>query len=250
MLSCLCCVHPQIPGYMHDPNYSSMPKCKIPMTSLSFSAKIDNSIVNLSITQEFQNPGPKPIEIQYSFHLSEDSVITSLKIHLQDGTTLIAKVKDSETASEDHQDAISSGNTAVLGSVEDDNQQINLNIGNLAPSETIKVEFGLSFPLLADGNKWKLKFPKEFFPVDCENVEFSAEVILDSSKPIVEYLSNFDVEWNLSQDRLNLEGRSKIKRLEGLKGKKLWVKYCAEDSNLPTLIYQEVLWSFVFCTLY
>ena len=149
MLRCQCCLHPlksAIPKVIPHP---PLPTCKIPMRSLDFMATIENSIVCLLVTQEFLNSESNPLEVQYSFYLPEDSVISSLKIH-QDGSTLIPKIKDSEFASELYEQTILSGRTAVLGSVEEDNQQMTLSIGNLGPGDSIKVELGMSFPLQAD----------------------------------------------------------------------------------------------------
>ena len=99
----------------------------------------------------------------------------------------MAKIIDSNSASEIYQDAISSGNTAVLGSAKEDNQQITINIGKMAPGDSIKVQVCLSFALQADENKWKLELPQAFFPINSENISFNVMVGLSSSEPIVEY---------------------------------------------------------------
>ena len=232
MFICNCCKQWDRPG---------KPKtCNIPLQSVSFSSIIQNSLVNLSVTQGFQNQEKKPVEVQYTFSLSDDSVITCLRIHLQDGTILVAKVRDSEKAAEIYQDSIAAGNTAVLGTV-DDNKKMSISIGNLAPGDSVKVEFFLTFPMSTDESSWKLIIPKGFLPADAEaqGIECLFLVQIIASKRIKTYSSNVNMNWNLSPDGLKLLGESEERTLERYSEKDFWVKYNAEDSNKPTLLYQK-----------
>ena len=122
MFKCRCCRPRSYP----TPDQA----CKIPLKSVSMNSTVQNSLTNLTITQSFMNEGLKPIECEYMFTVPDDSVVTSLRIHLNDGTVLSAKVELAEKAEETYQDSIAEGNTVILGKVDEDEAMILL-VGNL-----------------------------------------------------------------------------------------------------------------------
>ena len=101
----------------------------IPLISLSFTVGIENSLCVLKMTQEFLNKDQNPIECEYHYPISKESVVTNLNILLPDGTILKSFIEEQEKALETYQDAISEGNTGVL-SKEDSDTMVIL-VGNL-----------------------------------------------------------------------------------------------------------------------
>ena len=214
--------------------------CKIPLISLSFNAVVQNSIANLSITQVFQNQEVKPIECDYSFKQPEDSVTTSLKIYLANGDVLTAHVEPADEALESYQDNIAQGNTVALAKVEDD-EKMTLLIGNLAPGESVKVEFNLVFPLVADESFWKLSFPANFLPNSglskSLNFDFSVQVI--SISPITDFSSNCNLAFEQSPDLLLLDGKVDTNSFTKFNDKHFWLKFKSQDTNTPTCLIEQ-----------
>jgi von Willebrand factor A domain-containing protein 5 len=229
MFRCLCCIrrNQKLPSSQIHP---------IPLVSVNFSAIIHNSLCTLTILQQFQNKERNPIECDYSFPTSDDSVITSLKIHLADGTILNAKVEESELALETYQDAISEGNTAVIGKMETVDR-MNILIGNLQPGECVSTEIVLTFQLAADEDKWKLAIPAGFIPSDPES--FAVLVAIYSSAQICSYESNCGLAFERSPDGMTLQGNVENRSFK-LNNRVLWVRYKAENTTTLNCIYQRV----------
>ena len=229
MFSCRCLIRPQP---VH---------CKIPLKSVSFNAIVQNSLFHLSIFQTFTNEEQKPIECEYMFSVLDDSAITNLKIHLADGTILTSRVEPADKAAEIYQDSIAEGNTVALGKIEVDDKMTIL-IGNLAPNDSVRVEFNLVFPLSADESFWKLSIPAGFLPASDLNsllsFDFSVQII--SQSPITLYSSNCSLDFQLSPDTLMLQGTLPAETYKKFSNKHLWVKFRSSDTNTPSCIIQQI----------
>ena len=144
MLGCKCC---------HIRSYQALinpkPACKIPLVSVKMNVIIQNGLASISIFQEFVNEEPNPIECEYSFPIIDEGVVTKLKLHLQDGSTLTSTIEEEVKTSEIYQDAISEGNTAAMSKI-DELENLTIFIGNLAFHEKIISEFNFSCPLSSD----------------------------------------------------------------------------------------------------
>ena len=123
--------------------------CRIPLKSVKVNTIIQNTLASVSIFQQFYNSGLNAIECYYRIPLNEESVITDVEIHLEDGTILTSTIMEKESAKERYQDGIAKGHTIALANQEKENQ-LNLLIGNLQPNESLNVEIHLTFPLLTE----------------------------------------------------------------------------------------------------
>ena len=233
MFRCCCC--------KYRPHPTVQMPCQIPLKSVSFSANVQNSLVNLSIFQTFINEEQKPLESEYMFFVPDESVITSLKIHLNDGTVLTARVEPAEKAAETYQDSIAEGNTVALGKIEDD-EKMTILIGNLAPNDSVRVEFTLVFPLSAHKSFWKLSIPAGFLPSnDYDSIlsfNFSLQIL--SQFPITQYSSNCFLDFQLSPDTLLLQGSLPADTYKKFSNKHLWVKFRSSETNTPSCILQQI----------
>ena len=228
MLSCRC-YH----GYAEQGQIS----CKIPLISSTIHAVIQNSLSTIVISQVFQNSESNPIECEYIFPIIEDSVVTSLRIYLPDGTVLTSSIEEKEKASEMYQDAISEGNLAIISN-SDSPQRMCIVVGNLAPQESLRTEFILTAPLITEDCFWKLLIPAEFILVDRSNVvEFVFGVEITTNSVISSYSSNYPLVWE--SNGLIVTGRLNIQN-QFTAEDSIWVKYQASNTNVPTCIIQKL----------
>ena len=147
MLKCRCCNIGR-----HQSPFAVKKFCSLPMISLEIAVKIVDGLASIFISQTFVNRSSKSIECNYRFPVLESSVLTSLTIIFSDGSTITAKVEEETTAAEIYQDAIASGDTAIMLE-EESSKYMSLNIGNLTPRESINVNFKYSAPLESDEDK-------------------------------------------------------------------------------------------------
>ena len=87
-------------------------------------------ICTTQIYQIFRNTEKNPIESEYVFPISDDSVVTSLEVKLDDGRILTAKIEEETKANEDYEDSVASGHTAYMAKKTAPDRMV-LSIGNL-----------------------------------------------------------------------------------------------------------------------
>ena len=208
--------------------------CNIPLVSLVYQAKIEDSISQLLISQNFVNKSRSNVEVIYSFTIPKGSVIELLKLRLDDGTEINAEVKENNDALEDYQDELSRGNTPVL--VKAKKNKLKLLIGNLSENASIGVELSLLFPLLSENSFWKFCTPVDFLPKSIgKDMEFFLDIRINTVLPILEYFCSSDVEVELDQSKLVLSGRTNDFNV--VSNSLFWVKFRTE--NLSTMIIQK-----------
>ncbi len=110
---------------------------RMTIESQSVSAKIENSIMSLTITQVYKNALTTPVEAVYCLPQPSDSslFLGGLQITI-DERTIDGKVMQKDKAKEKYEDALASGKAVVLVQEQkDDNLEIN--VGNILPAQTI-----------------------------------------------------------------------------------------------------------------
>jgi von Willebrand factor type A domain/Vault protein inter-alpha-trypsin domain len=216
-----------------------VPDCFIPLVSVRFHAIVHNSLATLTVLQEFVNAESKPIECEYTFPIVQDSVVTGLKIYLPDGTVLNSKIEEEEKAQEMYQDALSEGNTAIMSKLETQDKMTVI-IGNIGPSQSIKTEFTMVFPLASDSCDWKLPLPSGFIPSENKNT-FNLDIIAEilSRSAISSYSSNYPLVWEVSPDSLYAKGVLNT-QVPSSNEPTIWIKYRSGVTNTPSCIIQRI----------
>ncbi len=113
----------------------------VALKSVDISAKLTGVLSEVKIKQQYKNSSSSNIETVYTFPLPVDAVLTSLEIELN-GDLLQGQVKANSVAEEDYEQAIISGDTAVLLTKVTDGLYC-INLGNLLAKQeaTISISY-------------------------------------------------------------------------------------------------------------
>lgn len=237
-------------------------KSPIALQYLELKTVVKNSLVNYELLQVYKNTESNPIECEYVFPIESDSVVTGMRIFLPDGTVLEAKIEEETKAQEMYADAISEGNTAVMAKTDSPDRMV-VNIGYVAPSAEIRVEFSISTPLTTELEFWKLYIPtcltpksyktpnSQSFDYSTENIRFPVvsaknctykigmSIDIYSETPVSDFsCKTYPFEWNLSEDALHLSGRFKP-GAEYIPDIGIEILYKTSEANTPKCIIQE-----------
>ena len=182
---------------------------EVPLKSIKISAILHNSLVSLSITQQYTNTSQNPIECEYKLPVIEEGVITDLTILLQDGTRLKSDLLEKNSALEKYQDKLSQGHTVAMLRQSKDSD-VKISIGNLQPNDSVTILINATFPMQSQENNWTVSIPSGFIPISetlhgpIYQLEFQLDLI--SSGPITDYSSNWPLVFATSISQTNLSG--------------------------------------------
>ncbi|MEZ9819669.1 VIT domain-containing protein [Shewanella sp. 10N.286.45.A1] len=112
---------------------------QVALESVDITAKLTGVLSEVEIKQHYQNNSTTNIETVYTFPLPIDAVLTSLEIEIN-GELLQGHVKANKAAEEDYEEAIVSGDTAVMLSKLNDGLYC-INLGNLLAGEAAVITF-------------------------------------------------------------------------------------------------------------
>lgn len=114
---------------------------KIPLKKSHVSAKIHNSIANITYSQTYENTEKdNPIECIYKFPCDPYFSVTGMHITLDD-KEIDAVIMEKEEAKEQYDDAVAAGNTAAkINYDENIPDVIELAIGALQPEKTVTID--------------------------------------------------------------------------------------------------------------
>jgi hypothetical protein len=73
-------------------------------------------------------------------------------------------VKEKESAKEQYDDAIASGNTAVYAQRDSKDQSITLTLGNLLPGQTARIDVQMMKSLTIESGAYEFAIPVSFMP--------------------------------------------------------------------------------------
>jgi hypothetical protein len=156
----------------------------VPLTFIKVNAKIKSFISVVTITQFYENIGPNVIECEYIFPLDDNGVITQLLVQFDDGRELTAQVQEKKQAEETYEQAIYSGNSAILARTNEPDKMI-LNIGNLPSKGKAKVTVAYTSPLLVVNEYWKFIIPVAMTPLYNIDHHFQDSEREDSDFPVI-----------------------------------------------------------------
>jgi len=184
----------------------------LPLTQVHLSTHIRDSIARTDISQVFSNPYPSPLETEYIFQLTDESAVVHLTIETEDGRVLEAAVQDLEEAKEGYSDAVSRGDMAVMGKMEDEGK-IGIFVGNLAPKSSVKVKFTIIESAKCRGNQWVLKVLGVLFPCVHYDSDSVGEIVPASDFAYIypencSYRFHFQLTLDSSSDILSIHSPS------------------------------------------
>ena len=177
----------------------------MPLLSVTYVGEIHSAFASVEISQKFFNSERTPIECEYRWPLSDTSVLASLRIVLEDGRELEAKIEEENKAKEIYEDSMASGNSAYMAK-KNASDVVTLSIGNLAPEATITVRARIAFPLEAEAQRWKFVLPISTSVFDLQDY-IGATFNIETTSPILDIKSHnhtMEVENNGNTAKLSL----------------------------------------------
>eukprot|EP01022_Parablepharisma_sp_SALTPOND_P004413 TRINITY_DN120238_c0_g1_i1.p1 TRINITY_DN120238_c0_g1~~TRINITY_DN120238_c0_g1_i1.p1 ORF type:complete len:840 (+),score=109.49 TRINITY_DN120238_c0_g1_i1:77-2596(+) len=223
---------------------------QLPLISTLVQVSGVDCILHLSFTQEFKNTSAEPVEVEYSLPLFNGMTISSMSITI--GTkTLISKVMAKEKAKEKYTDAMASGYSAFMLSKEYDKDIVKVDLGKVAPAETVKIEIGVECLAEYENGYWVLRLPTTFTP------KYQAEEVKEGHKdPAGTLPYAYDIEARIksskgaikdivcSSHEVQKEFQSPSEALIKLKEKAIpsnafVLKYKIEEPETPKVLIQK-----------
>ena len=121
----------------------------IALKDVSISAALRDLLADVTVHQTYRNDEPTKIEAVYTFPLPIDAVLLDFDIHIGN-RQLKGTVVEKREAEKSYEDAIESGDTAIM--LEQLEPGVyTMNVGNLLPLETVAVTFRT--PCSTDGRE-------------------------------------------------------------------------------------------------
>eukprot|EP00347_Sterkiella_histriomuscorum_P020358 403338114 len=164
--------------YRDDPRFlvNRNTNYPIPLVKVQFFGKIVQQLASFEMIQHYINDEDCPIECIYIFPVEVDSVFTHLDIEftLQDGTQkmMSTKVEYKESAEVKYLNAVSQGDTAVMGKyTETQRDMIKLQIGNFPPHSTAVVTCYFDLKLDIEDVSYCLRLPISYVPRYMGNIQ-------------------------------------------------------------------------------
>ena len=107
--------------------------------SVEIKAEINEIYAKTKVLQSYTNERDSPIELFISFPICEGVQLLKFTVTIGE-KTIISKIADKEKAQEKYSDSIASGHTGILSQYSKTGLNQEVNIGNLAAKETVKLE--------------------------------------------------------------------------------------------------------------
>eukprot|EP00002_Diphylleia_rotans_P014219 TRINITY_DN276_c0_g1_i2.p1 TRINITY_DN276_c0_g1~~TRINITY_DN276_c0_g1_i2.p1 ORF type:complete len:859 (-),score=169.72 TRINITY_DN276_c0_g1_i2:232-2808(-) len=134
----------------------------LPLVSVDVEINIVDAIADVCMTQVFTNSEPIELECYYSFPVDPSSSLYSIVVDLP-RETIVAKIKEKETARQEYQEAIRSGHSAVLGE-EKSTENVVISVGNIEGQSQCTVKVRFVTPLLSDDSNLRFVLPTVISP--------------------------------------------------------------------------------------
>ncbi|WP_351010376.1 VIT domain-containing protein [Shewanella sp. S1-58-MNA-CIBAN-0166] len=134
----------------------------IALKAVSIKATLNGLLAEIDVKQQYKNNENTNIETVYTFPLPIDAVLLQLNVEIN-GQTLEGQVKVNSIAEEEYEEAVTSGDTAVmLKKITDGLYSINL--GNLLAGESAVIHFKYAQLNEWQGNKLRFYIPTTLAP--------------------------------------------------------------------------------------
>lgn len=198
---------------------------------------IQNNLAQVTVFQEYINLSNNSVSTEYLLPSLPNGVFNTLKIHLPDGSILNSDILRKKEAQDKFDQASSDGKTAII-SYKNDDENLEIQIGNIEPNQTVSVEIECIYTLETEKDFWVFEFLNGIIPKDKYNykLDFTIQIISDSE--IIDLTSNWPFQYEKTEDR-----KEAIAFLDPNKefapDKKLKFKYSTVNIIIPKCLIQH-----------
>ena len=200
-------VHPKPPKKKEEPKEIIATED----STVTINSTINEIFATSEVTQSFTNTLSNSIELKISFPLKQEIQLTKFVITIGN-KTIISKVLAKEKAEEKYTDAISSGNTGFLSTMDETGKNYTINVGNVLPKERVVLKSIFNQMITSQDMSYEFVF-LEHYPcfIYSDNVVHSKKImgtfILKTKSKITRLISpymdknaektiKFDVKYN------------------------------------------------------
>ena len=193
--------------------------------TVTINSTINEIFATSEVTQAFTNTLSNSIELKISFPIKPEIQLTKFLITIGN-KTIISKVLPKEKAEEKYTDAISSGNTGVLSTMDDSGKNYTVNVGNVLPKERVILKSIFNQMITSQDMSYEFVF-LEHYPcfIYSDNIVQSKKVkgtfILNTKSKITRLISpymdkeaekttKFDVKYNENYTEAKITFEKKI----------------------------------------
>lgn len=135
---------------------------RVALCDVAVSAVLQDLLAEVTVSQTYRNDERTNIEAVYTFPLPLDAVLLDLEVEIG-GRVLKGVVVEKKTAEEKYEDAVESGDAAVmLEAIEPG--LYTMNVGNLLPQETAKITFSYAILYRWAGDRLRFFLPTTIAP--------------------------------------------------------------------------------------
>ncbi|XP_019222988.1 von Willebrand factor A domain-containing protein 5A isoform X2 [Oreochromis niloticus] len=130
----------------------TLQKIPVPLKSIEVELEVRDHVATVVSTLNYENKEDKPLEAVFVFPLPGDAAVCHFSAQIGQ-TQIVAEVKEKQEASEEYDDALSSGQQAFLLEESDESPDIfSLRVGSLPPGESasIRLEYIIELAVQAD----------------------------------------------------------------------------------------------------
>ncbi len=139
-----------------------------PLQTVDVSAKMDDTLSEVTISQTYENKGKQPIEAIYKFPLPHEAKVTGFTAKFGD-KEIKGEFCEHDKAILDYDQAITSGNSALLLE-QRRNDIFEVSLGNITPGEMVRITFSFIQEIVVtdDEIRWNLPtvIAPRYSPVD------------------------------------------------------------------------------------
>lgn len=146
----------------HSTKFEAQGGQNLPLNSMAISATLCDALVIVEQVQMYRNSESINIEAVYSFPLPVEATLLHLAVSLNE-RQLLGCVTRRTTAEKQYEEAIASGDTAVMLETIEPGLYC-LNVGNLMPDETAEVTLRYALPLRWEGRQLRMALPTTIAP--------------------------------------------------------------------------------------
>lgn len=147
----------------------------VPLRHIDYNIEIVNSLVHITLQQEYENPSSRFLTVRYSFPIQPDSSMYRFVAKFGD-VVVEGIVKEKKQAREEYDLAKSQGKPVALGTLDVNSKDImNLEIGNIPPRTKVSITISLVQELSLGMNMfYQLQVPSTISPRYMNSIPNSA----------------------------------------------------------------------------